>query len=136
MGKKFILTALLAFSLVGAAFFAFGASGAVPAEAACPPGDTGCNQANSLAADITRANNASTIFFFGGPVFFQAPIVTVPVVAPVVTFPVVAPVFVQSPFLFGFPFGGCGFVVSPGFCPSSYFWSNVAFAWGFPPFFP
>jgi hypothetical protein len=132
--KKFVLSALFALGLVGATFLALGSSGS--AEAACPPGDTGCNQQNSLAVDITNASNASSVFFFS-PVFFPSPIFTVPVVAPIVTFPVVTPVFVQSPFFFGFPFGSCVRTGDIGFCPSFFSWQLAnASGWRQPFFFP
>ena len=150
MFKKFLLTTTLAVALAVGSFFAL-APGGRSAEAACPPGDTGCNQANSLSADITRASNASSVFFFGpgfiSSPFFPTPVFTAPV-APVFTggfaspffFPQQfffqqQPLFFQSPFFFGSPFGSCVRTGDVGFCPN-FFAFQFSNATGFFPFFP
>lgn len=84
------------------------------AEAACPPGDKGCNDANNVLIGIDAASNASTVYYVGG-----APIVVVPP-APVIINPCA--------------FNGCGFcgynaLVGCGVCPiNGFFPCGLAFA--------
>jgi len=78
--KKFGILVLAAVLVFAAGSVAITSTG--KAEAACPPNDSGCNQANSIAADITNSVNANTIYFYGS-VYGPTTVIT-PQPAPIV----------------------------------------------------